>query len=302
MAVNITQTCMDEAKALKGAEESLYTQFDEVHKLYCEICLQEIDSEIEKMQLLSEGLCQKLNWERLTKDIFLLQLPPPKINKNKSRSRRVFGLMEADEFYFLSLIRSKTRRYQEVIEYPFSLLYSLQPLALIRKVNKEIALLRPVDTNTDNENDNNDSNIDLGNVTVESRLVEIQNQLQEVSGRLMTLVKRADEYKLSDPESSLNQARKAAELICKELYDDSDESGRPSNSMTLNELMEQLERRGVISKITTLHLRTVRDYGNFGSHDQGEESLNVTSEMITPCLAALICLGEWWVKRSNFNR
>jgi hypothetical protein len=121
--------------------------------------------------------------------------------------------------------------------------------------------------------------------------------------RISTLQQRAKEYLSTDPESSLNNARKVAEVICKDLYITSGleaTSKRPYDSFKqLEELINTLEKNKIITNSILIHLNTMQHFGNFGSHDQGQESIAFTSEMAEPCLKALDTIIKWFKESRN---
>ena len=63
----------------------------------------------------------------------------------------------------------------------------------------------------------------------------------------------------------------------------------------LLQLIQELEKEQCLPKLLIAHLFTVLHYGNFGSHDQGEESHAVKTEYIAPCLLAYIWCIDWYI-------
>ena len=126
----------------------------------------------------------------------------------------------------------------------------------------------------------------------------ILKELMDVNERLAVLYARVYEYRNNDPEAALNNARKCAEVIVKVLSFQINPK-RPSSTLdNLDNDIKELYKKNVISKLNSQHLRTIQSYGNFGSHDQGDESQELNAEMIEPCIAALNSLIEWWLQRN----
>jgi hypothetical protein len=59
-------------------------------------------------------------------------------------------------------------------------------------------------------------------------------------------------------------------------------------------MIEEGKKRGIISRLQLVHLSTIQDYGNFGSHDQGGEEDDLSYHEILPCLQATESLMRWW--------
>lgn len=73
-----------------------------------------------------------------------------------------------------------------------------------------------------------------------------------------------------DPEAALNALRKAAESLAKECFTRCyPDEKRPVSSFELQELIDRVKSR--VPKILEVALRTVQNFGNLGSHDQGED-------------------------------
>ena len=109
--------------------------------------------------------------------------------------------------------------------------------------------------------------------------------------RLKDLLIQINKFKVDHPETTLNLARKSAELICKRMYF---ELHQKSPERSLDITISELEK-GTIPKLVAAHLYAMCKYGNFGSHDQGEESHAVRTEFITPCLLAYIWCLDWYI-------
>ena len=211
--------------------------------------------------------------------------PPPLLKKRLNRQLRLIAYTTEDSIIFVRILTRGSREYQKLLENPMS--FPIPRERLVSATKPSLAV--------------NDShvNVNLENrvTSLERRMDQIEADLKGISERLGVLCQRAKSYHHTDPESALNQARKAAELICKELYDASGlgQSAKPAVKCNLDELIQQLHRNEIISRAIYLHLCVVRDYGNFGSHDQGSESMLITPDSASPCLEALACLAKWYV-------
>jgi hypothetical protein len=211
--------------------------------------------------------------------------PPPLLKKRFERGLRLIAYNAGDEVILARIVQRGSRAYQAILESPLSL-----PLTPDKKTSDTVCNPLP-------QGGRSAYMIESRVSSIEKRMDQIEADLKGVSDRLSVLCQRAKFYHQTDPESALNQARKAAELICRELYDSSGlgESAKPSTKCGLDELIQQLQRNEIVSRTIYLHLCTVRDYGNFGSHDQGDESMLVTPDLASPCLEALACLAKWYV-------
>jgi hypothetical protein len=105
-----------------------------------------------------------------------------------------------------------------------------------------------------------------------------------------------------EPAIALAQARKAAEAICKQLYaiEGCQVDGKPGSKMALNDLIQALNRRGILPSHIRVALQSIRDFGNLGAHDQGPQSEYITAEYVRPCLHALASVVEWYLR--DFHR
>ncbi|MDB4712330.1 hypothetical protein OAF35_06635 [Verrucomicrobiales bacterium] len=110
--------------------------------------------------------------------------------------------------------------------------------------------------------------------------------------RLKDLLNQVNKNKIDHPETTLNLARKSAEIICNRFYI---ELNQKAPDKPLDFIINELEGRGAIPRLVAAHLYTMCKYGNFGSHDQGEESHAVKTELITPCLLAYIWCLDWYI-------
>jgi hypothetical protein len=112
--------------------------------------------------------------------------------------------------------------------------------------------------------------------------------------RLKDLLHQVDKNKSDHPETTLNLARKSAELISKKLYGDLLE--KEAGERPLDNLIMEMEKHRCIPRLLSAHLFTIAKYGNFGSHDQGDESQDISTELVAPCLLAYIWTLDWCLK------
>jgi hypothetical protein len=70
-----------------------------------------------------------------------------------------------------------------------------------------------------------------GTATTKARVDRLENQMAHVT----RFLDKAERYKVSDPEGSLVNARKAAEAICKRVYRDAgyEKDAKPAQKMML---------------------------------------------------------------------
>lgn len=127
---------------------------------------------------------------------------------------------------------------------------------------------------------------------LEFRIDLIEKELE----RIKILYEKTISYKKSDPEVSLSQARKSAEAICKQIYlqEGLEKNGKPVNKLMLDEFIQVLNNKKIFPQYITINLRTIQAFGNFSTHDQGEENQFITEENITPCLQALANVVHWY--------
>ncbi len=130
---------------------------------------------------------------------------------------------------------------------------------------------------------------------LEDRIATLERELN----RIHKLYEKAVLYQSADPEISLSQARKSAEAVCKNIYirEGLEEDGKPVAKMMLNDLISILTRSGILPAHISVSLGTIQAFGNFGTHDQGDESEFITVEYIKPCLQALNTVVHWYFMR-----
>jgi hypothetical protein len=130
----------------------------------------------------------------------------------------------------------------------------------------------------------------------EKLLGEKIEQLEKEILRVKNLYQKCLRYQEADPEVALSQARKSAEAICKHIYVNGglEKGGKPSSKMMLNDLIGALSRKRIVPQHIIIALGTIQHYGNFGTHDQGEDSEYITKEFVETCLSALSTAVNWY--------
>jgi hypothetical protein len=99
---------------------------------------------------------------------------------------------------------------------------------------------------------------------------------------------------LDDPEVAVMISRKTAEAVCKIVFRDKIKPSDPSNvPPELDVLITQLNKGNHLPKKLTLHLLNIQQHGNFGSHDQGDESDELDSEFVEHCIQSLDYVCKW---------
>jgi len=96
---------------------------------------------------------------------------------------------------------------------------------------------------------------------------------------------------LDDPEVALMIARKTAEAVCKIVFHDKvSQNGIPTG---LDVLIQQLNKATDLPKKLNLHLLNIQQHGNFGSHDQGDESDEIDADFVAHCITSLDYVCKW---------
>jgi hypothetical protein len=128
------------------------------------------------------------------------------------------------------------------------------------------------------------------------------NQIE--NNKLMDYYRRAMEASTIDPDAAVNNARKAAERVCKNIID---KAGKKFDQhATIEALITQITNKGSNIKVNPkliLAIRTIQVYANYGAHDQSfqtEESLghddDLSNEDIIPCLNALTVMLKTYMQ------
>lgn len=135
----------------------------------------------------------------------------------------------------------------------------------------------------------------MSDTNIEQRVQSLEQQLK----RIRALYDKAVLYQRTDPEVALAQARKSAEAICRNVYihEGLEENSKPASKIMLNDMISTLTRTGTLPAHIGIALETIQKYGNFGTHDQGTDSDNITEDYIQPCLQALATVVHWYLTK-----
>ncbi len=108
---------------------------------------------------------------------------------------------------------------------------------------------------------------------------------------LCDLILRTQKYAATDPETSLIQARKSVEAICRYIY--ASDIGAPGKIM-LDDLIKKLDYKGLIPPKMKIPLNTIKAYGNYAVHSESSPHDEINIGYITPCLSALAQVSSWF--------
>jgi hypothetical protein len=128
----------------------------------------------------------------------------------------------------------------------------------------------------------------MENEDLENRVLSLEQELNHIRN----YYQRTLSYQHSDPEAALWMARKATEAICRQIF--VKEISPNIGNATLEELLVQLNKRKAIPKGIEVPIRTIQQYGNFGTHDQGHDNIAITQEFAEPCLKSLSTVVDWY--------
>ena len=123
---------------------------------------------------------------------------------------------------------------------------------------------------------------------LENRVLSLEQELDHIRN----YYQRTLSYQHSDPEAALWMARKATEAICRQIF--VREVSPNIGNATLEELLVQLNKRKIIPKGIEVPIRTIQQYGNLGTHDQGVDNITITREYAEPCLKSLSTVVDWY--------
>ncbi len=96
---------------------------------------------------------------------------------------------------------------------------------------------------------------------------------------------------LDDLEVALMIARKTAEAVCKIVF--YDKVGQNNVPTGLDMLIQQLNKATNLPRKLNLHLLNLQQHGNFGSHDQGDESDEIDADLVAHCITSLDFVCMW---------
>ncbi|MGI5259865.1 DUF4145 domain-containing protein [Streptomyces angustmyceticus] len=114
-------------------------------------------------------------------------------------------------------------------------------------------------------------------------------------GESLRLYKKALRYAESDPEVFLGAARRAAESILLDIALQEAVGSKP----TLESLLTVLAAKDLVPPKVVLAVRTIQNYGNYGSHAQQSSGEEISAEDVRPCLNALTQLAVWYGRTSK---
>jgi len=131
----------------------------------------------------------------------------------------------------------------------------------------------------------------------EERLANLESEMR----RVLNYVEKANNFLgRTETDASLNQARKAVEAICKQIYinEGFDKKSIPAFKAPLDELIKRFREEinkgnAFMPRVILTHLCTIRDLGNLASHDQGEETGKITHLTGSTCLSMLSEVVTW---------
>ncbi|OKJ33623.1 DUF4145 domain-containing protein [Streptomyces sp. CB01580] len=114
-------------------------------------------------------------------------------------------------------------------------------------------------------------------------------------GESFRLYRKALRYAESDPEVFLSTARRAAESILLDIAMQEAVGSKP----TLESLLTVLTTKGLLPRKVVLAVRTIQNYGNYGSHALEPSGEEISAEDVQPCLTALTQLAAWYGRTAS---
>ncbi|MEV0928833.1 DUF4145 domain-containing protein [Streptomyces spongiicola] len=114
-------------------------------------------------------------------------------------------------------------------------------------------------------------------------------------GEPLRLYRKALRYAESDPEVFLGAARRAAESILLDIALREAVGSKP----TLEALLTVLSAKNLVPPKVALAVRTIQNYGNYGSHAQDASTEEISADDVRPCLTALTQLAAWYGQTSR---
>lgn len=120
------------------------------------------------------------------------------------------------------------------------------------------------------------------------------------SRRVEHYMSKATELLPNYPSEALNNIRKAAEAICKDVLDDAFLSSPNSNRKpatafnSLEDMINRMRKDGLIPSSVENCLASLQSFGNFASHDQEEDPQSVSVDMAESTLGHLKTVVEWY--------
>lgn len=120
------------------------------------------------------------------------------------------------------------------------------------------------------------------------------------SRRVKHYVSKAKDFLPDHPAEALNNIRKAAEAICKDVIDDAFQHSQSANKKpasafnTLEDMINRMRKDGLIPPSIENCLASLQSFGNFASHDQEEDPRSVSIEMAESTFGHLKTVVEWY--------
>ena len=84
------------------------------------------------------------------------------------------------------------------------------------------------------------------------------------------------------------KARYLAEAICKQIYrlEGLEKGAKPADKMMLNDLIGAFKKHSVLDGMLLLNIEIIQRVGNFGAHDQGLATGNLTADEVAQLYTA----------------
>lgn len=132
---------------------------------------------------------------------------------------------------------------------------------------------------------------------------EESSSAQTLSGRHSRVehyVSKAKKLLPDHPPEALNNMRKAAEAICKDVLDAAFQSSpnqnrKPAKTFnSLEDMINRIRKDSLIPSSVENCLTSLQSFGNFGSHDQEEDPQSISVEMAESTFGHLTTVVEWY--------
>jgi|GEM_PF-1930224 hypothetical protein len=135
---------------------------------------------------------------------------------------------------------------------------------------------------------------------LEKNIIEDDNQ------RILSMFARCKELVESDADITLNQARKALEVICERIVNVEKIPITPVRGTgRLKQLIDEINNREILPREIFSAFKTVQIFGNIGSHETGSKKNDIIINLAKSALFALSALVIWYLRKysveSNFE-
>jgi hypothetical protein len=120
------------------------------------------------------------------------------------------------------------------------------------------------------------------------------------SRRVKHYVFKAKDLLPDHPAEALNNIRKAAEAICKDVIDNAFQhspgaNNKPASAFnSLEDMINRMRRDGLIPSSIETCLVSLKSFGNYASHDQDEDPQSISVEMAESTFGHLKTVVEWY--------